>query len=74
MLLHKMGPEVPSRARTALPALQRNEKEGGHRPPKFSRIINSKIYTRPFVSDFEEMFYIQKFRDWRFSKMTGQDS
>ena len=40
MLLLKMGPEVPSRARRALPALRRSEKEGGRRPPEPSRIVN----------------------------------
>ena len=39
MLLLKMGPEVPSRARSALPALRKSEKEGGRRSPKFSRIF-----------------------------------
>merc|ERR1712105_580958 len=35
MLLLKMGPEVPSRARRALPALRRSEKEDGRRPFEF---------------------------------------
>ena len=35
MLLLKMGPEVPSRAWRALPALCRNEKEDGHKPFEF---------------------------------------
>ena len=30
-----MGPEVPSRAQMALPALRRSEKEDGHRPSEF---------------------------------------
>ena len=37
MLLLKMGPEVPSRARRALPALRRSEKEGVRRTPEPSR-------------------------------------
>ena len=44
MLLLKMGPEVPSRARRALPALCRSEKEDGHRPSKF--LVSQKEYTK----------------------------
>ena len=40
MLLLKMGPEVPSRARRALPALRRREKEDGRRPSEFLVEIN----------------------------------
>ena len=36
-----MGPEVPSRARRALPALRRSENEDGHRPSECSRIQNA---------------------------------
>jgi len=35
-----MGPEVPSRAGRALPALSRREKEDGRRPSEFLVIIN----------------------------------
>ena len=35
-----MGPEVPSRARRALPALRRSENEDGRRPSECSRFIN----------------------------------
>jgi len=34
-VLNMMGPEVPSRARRALPALRRSEKEDGCRPSEF---------------------------------------
>ena len=48
-----MGPEVPSRARRALPALHRSEKEDGHRPSKFLVPINTDIYkhsnTYPYI-------------------------
>ena len=37
-----MGPEVPSRARRALPALRRSEKEDGRRPSECSRIFKYK--------------------------------
>ena len=40
MLLLKMGPEVPSKARRALPALRRSEKEDGRRPSEFLVIQN----------------------------------
>ena len=36
-----MGPEVPSRARRALPALCRSEKEDGRRPPEC--LVNQRI-------------------------------
>ena len=42
MLLLKMGPEVPSRARRALPALRRSEKEDGLRPSEF--LVVKKTY------------------------------
>ena len=41
MLLLKMGPEVPSRARRALPALRRSENEDGRRPSECSRTVNN---------------------------------
>ena len=41
MLLLKMGPEVPSRARRALPSVCRSEKEDGRRPSEF--LVN-KMY------------------------------
>ena len=44
MLLLKMGPEVPSRAQRALPALRRSEKEGGRRPPELSRSIKNTLF------------------------------
>merc|ERR1712074_519328 len=40
LLLLKMGPEVPSRARRALPALRRSENEDGRRPSECSRGSN----------------------------------
>ena len=43
MLLLKMGPEVPSRARRALPALCRSDKEDGRRPSEFLVSINMSI-------------------------------
>ena len=36
-----MGPEVPSRARRALPALRRSENEDGRRPSECSRTIQN---------------------------------
>ena len=39
-----MGPEVPSRAQRALPALRRSEKDGGRMPPEFSCFLNSHMY------------------------------
>ena len=44
MLLLKMGPEVSSRARRALPALRRSKKEDGHRPSEFLVIYNNNKY------------------------------
>ena len=41
MLLLKMGPEVPSRAPRALPALRRSKKEGGRRPPELVCVIKA---------------------------------
>ena len=45
MLLLKMGPEVPSRARRALPALRRSDKEDGRRPSEFLVIVNISSVT-----------------------------
>ena len=39
-----MAPEVPSMAQRALPALRRSEKEGGRRPPEFSRLRKLKCF------------------------------
>ena len=44
MLLLKMGPEVPSRARRALPALRRSEKEGVCRTPEPSRYMKFVVW------------------------------
>ena len=38
-----MGPEVPSRARRALPALHRSENEDGRRPSKCSRLYKKLV-------------------------------
>ena len=47
-----MGPEVPSRARRALPALRRSEKEDGCRLSEFIvlkmyQILNNEKFGRP---------------------------
>ena len=55
MLLLKMGPEVPSRARRALPALRRSEKAVGH--PNLLVYINVRLY---FIIYFVLVFPFQK--------------
>ena len=59
MLLLKMRPEVPNRARRALAALRRSEKEDGRRPSEF--LVNTKIIGLKF-----ELKYV-------FSKAITQD-
>ena len=51
MLLLKMGPEVSSRARRALPALRRGKKEDGHRPSEF--LVNQMLTERYISTGYQ---------------------
>ena len=53
MLLLNMWLEVPSRARRALPAIRRSEKEGGRGPPEFSCVANV-LFSVPVVSCIQQ--------------------
>ena len=52
MLLLKMGPEIPSRARRTVPALRRSEKEDGRRPSKF--LVDIKTWNVRLASSWTD--------------------
>ena len=56
MLLLKMGPEVPSRARRALPALRRSKNEDGRRPSECSRDLNPRMGREHFIIKVWSLF------------------
>ena len=51
-----MGPEVPSRARRALPAPRRSEKEDGCRPSEFLVDINWYSWVCMDMYGYESLF------------------